>query len=79
MTTLEELCKKLSRKQHANADEAIYHSEIAPLAFTAKIQFERLEKQHAIALRALKEISFGYANKAAETADAAISKIDECN
>jgi len=79
MTALEELCKKLSRKKHANAEEAIYHSEIAPLAFAAKIQFEQLEKRYAIAFDALNTISRGHQVNAACAADDAIEAIDSCD
>lgn len=79
MNVLNELCKIISRTKPTTEKEAIYHSEIAPLAYASKTQVELLERQHSIAMRALKEISWGHPNSAMATADEAISKIDECD
>lgn len=77
MNVLNELCKIISRTKPTTEKEAVYHSEIAPLAYASKTQVELLERQHSIAIRALEKIAYGHATKAAETAEAALDQIDK--
>lgn len=78
MTPIDELCKIISRTKPTTEKEVNYHSEIAPLAFASKIQVEQIEKQLAIAIKALNKISNGRSSSAIGIADDAIDAIDNC-
>lgn len=78
MTPIDELCKIISRTKPSTEKEVNYHSEIAPLAFASKIQVEQIEKQLAIAIKALNKISNGHSSSAIGIADDAIDAIDNC-